>query len=77
MQVVVFKDIVVDVGLIIDLPLQTFNLLKVHLSLLLVVQALLPLLVLLLHQLFIPLPLFDDLRLLDIPDDLVVCFLHN
>lgn len=77
MQVVVFEDVVVDVCLIVDLPLQPSKLLEVHLPLLLVVQALLPLLVLLLHQLLIPLPLFDDLRLLDIADDLVVCFLHN
>lgn len=77
MQVVVFEDVVVDVCLIVDLLLQPYKLLEVHLPLLLVVQALLPLLVLLLHQLLVPLPLFDDLRLLDIADDLVVCFLYN
>ena len=77
MQVVVFEDVVVDVCLIVDLLLQPSKLLEVHLPLLLVVQALLPLLVLLHHQLLVPLPLFDDLRLLDIADDLVVCFLYN
>ena len=77
MQVVVFEDIVVDVCLIIDLPLQPFNLVEVHLLLLLVIQAPLPLIVLILHQLLVPLSLFDDVCLLDIADDLVVCFLDN
>jgi len=77
MQVAVVKGIIVDLSLVVDLPLETLNLVEVDLSLLLIIKALSLLFFLQFHQFLIPLPFFYDIRLLDIADNLIICFLHD